>query len=143
MQRLKLIALVCMLSFGGTAGSTLIMAGTAAAASPTILAASSAFQSDACQGLSQLNSAQACGSGGQSAITKVVKAVVNVLGIVLGIAGVIMVIVSGFKYITSGGDSGAVSSAKRTLIYALVGLVIAALAKFLVHFVINTAKNAT
>ena len=45
-----------------------------------------------------------------------------------------MVIVSGFKYITSGGDPGAVSSAKRTLIYALVGLAVAVLAEFMAHF---------
>ena len=53
-----------------------------------------------------------------------------------------MIVYSGYNYITSGGDSGKVSSAKTTLIYALVGLLIAALAQIIVHFVINTAKGA-
>ena len=48
-----------------------------------------------------------------------------------------MIIISGFKYVTAGGDSAKVGSAKNTLIYALVGLVIAALAQFIVHFVFS------
>src|ERR1700727_1547693 len=134
MRRLRLILLPAMIGFGGR-GGTLLLTASAAAAAPTYMAASDAFQSAACNGLSQLNSAQGCGTGGQTAITKVVKGVLTVLSIVLGIAGVIMVVISGFKYITSGGDAGAVSSAKRTLIYALVGLVVAALSQFLVQFV--------
>lgn len=63
--------------------------------------------------------------------------VVNIFSIVVGIVAVIMIIVGGFKYITSGGQSEGVSSAKNTIIYALVGLVIVALAQFIVHFVIG------
>ena len=54
-----------------------------------------------------------------------------------------MVIVSGLKYITASGDSSSISSAKNTLIYALVGLAIAALAQIMVHFVLTSAVNAT
>jgi len=56
---------------------------------------------------------------------------------------VIMIIVGGFRYITSGGESGNVSGAKNTLIYAIVGLVIVALAQIIVHYVLNTASSAT
>ena len=67
-----------------------------------------------------------------------IKTIVSVLSIVIGIVAVIMFIISGFKYITSGGDSNGVSSAKNTLIYAIVGLIIVALAQFFVHFVLST-----
>jgi hypothetical protein len=77
-----------------------------------------------------------------SGVNDTVSTAVEVLSVVAGIAGVIMVIAAGFRYITSGGDSGKVSTAKNALIYALVGLAIAALAQFLVHFVINTASGA-
>ena len=52
-----------------------------------------------------------------------------------------MIMVGGFKYITSGGDSGKISSAKATIIYALVGLVIVAMAQFIVRFAIRTTTN--
>ena len=48
-----------------------------------------------------------------------------------------MIIVSAFKYITSGGDSNKVASAKSSLIYAIIGLVIVGLAQFIVNFVIE------
>lgn len=69
------------------------------------------------------------------------KKVVNFFTIVVGAIAIIMVIYGGFRYITSGGDSGKVGSAKNTLIYAIVGLIIVALAQILVHFVINTAVD--
>lgn len=63
--------------------------------------------------------------------------IVNVLSIIIGVAAVIMLIISGLRYITAAGDSGQITSAKHTFIYALVGLVIVALAQTLVKFVIN------
>lgn len=76
-------------------------------------------------------------------VNNTIQAAVEILSIVVGIAAVIVIIVSGLKYITSGGDSGKVSSAKSTLVYALVGLAIAALAQFLVHFVLTQADNSS
>ena len=48
-----------------------------------------------------------------------------------------MIIVGGIKYITSGGDSGNISGAKNTIIYAVIGLIIVALAQMLVHYVLE------
>lgn len=74
-------------------------------------------------------------------VTDTVKVVVTVISFIAGIAAIIMVLVSGFKYITSSGDAGKVGSAKNTLIYALVGIAIAAVAQVFVHFAINTASK--
>ena len=67
--------------------------------------------------------------------------VVNILSIVVGVVAVIMIIYGGFRYITSGGESGSVSSAKNTLLFAIVGLVIVALAQVIVRWVIGTSTN--
>lgn len=63
--------------------------------------------------------------------------VATALAIVAGIVSVIFVIVGGIKYIFSGGDSSATSSAKNTILYALVGLVVAVLAREIIMFVLG------
>jgi hypothetical protein len=70
-------------------------------------------------------------------LNSVITAIINILSLLVGVAAVIMIIFGGFRYITSGGDSNNVSSAKNTIIYAIIGLVIVALAQFIVQFVLN------
>lgn len=79
----------------------------------------------------------------EAGVTNIFVVAVKILSIIAGAAGVLMVIVAGFKYITSNGDSGKVSSAKTTLIYALIGLAIAGLAQVLAHFAIGEAVKST
>jgi len=69
-----------------------------------------------------------------------IASVVNIISIVVGVIAVIMIIWGGLRYITSGGESGKITGAKNTIIYALIGLVVVALAQFIVHFVL--AKTA-
>jgi hypothetical protein len=45
------------------------------------------------------------------------------------------------KYITSGGDSGNITGAKNTILYAIIGLVVVALAQIVVRFVLAKASN--
>lgn len=77
-----------------------------------------------------------------NSVSKVANQVVNVFSLVVGAIAVIMIIVGGFRYITSGGSSDKIGSAKNTLIYAIVGLIIVALAQIIVHFVLNRANQA-
>jgi cytochrome bd-type quinol oxidase subunit 2 len=74
---------------------------------------------------------------GSARIQNIVTTIVNIFSIVVGIVAVIMIVVGGFKYITSGGESGNITSAKNTIVYAVIGLVIVALAQFVVQFVLN------
>ncbi len=76
-------------------------------------------------------------SQGTQRIQDIVTTIVNIFSVIVGIVAVIMIIYGGFKYITSGGDSGNITSAKNTIIYAIIGLVIVALAQFLVQFVLD------
>ncbi len=137
MQKLKALCLALTISLSGL--GVLGLSTVSAVSLPASSVAS--LQGDACSGLTQVNSSQDCSTGG-SGINKIIKAVVEILSIVVGVAAVIMIIVAGFKYITSSGDSNNISSAKTTLVYALVGIAIAVLAQFLVHFVLNAAARS-
>ena len=72
-----------------------------------------------------------------SKVNNLITTIINVFSVVVGIVAVVMIIVGGFRYITSGGDSTKVTSAKNTLLYAIIGLVVVALAQIIVKFVLN------
>lgn len=74
-------------------------------------------------------------SSGQ--LESLIKSVLNILSAVVGIVAVIMVIVGGLKYVVSSGDSNSASSAKNTILYALIGIVIAVVAQIIVQFVLE------
>jgi len=63
--------------------------------------------------------------------------IINRIFWVVGVLAVIMIIVAGVQMITSAGDPGAVTKAKRTLVYSIVGLIVAVLAYAIVNFIIG------
>jgi len=66
--------------------------------------------------------------------------IINVVLFVIGAISVVMLIFGGVRYTISGGESKAVESAKNTILYAIIGLVIAILAFAIVNFVITSIK---
>lgn len=90
-----------------------------------------------CEGIGLTGSG--CGATGGPSVDSTVKLAIGILSFIVGIAAVIMVMVGGFKYITSSGDSNNINSAKDTILYAIIGLVIAVLAQIIVRFVLNQA----
>jgi hypothetical protein len=83
-----------------------------------------------------------CSASGQNGkLNTLLTNAVNIFSIIVGVVAVIMIIVGGLRYITSGGDSAKVSGAKNTLIYAIIGLIIVALAQLIVHFVLGQAQT--
>jgi lysylphosphatidylglycerol synthetase-like protein (DUF2156 family) len=78
---------------------------------------------------------------GKSA-TDLVKSIINIISLLVGAVAVIMLIYGGFRYVTSGGKQESVTSAKNTIIYAIIGLVIVALAQVVVQFVLNKTNEA-
>lgn len=84
-------------------------------------------------------------SGGTDAtdrINRLIHTIINLLSVLVGVVAVIMIIVGGFRYITSGGSDTGVTGAKNTILYAIIGLVIVALAQILVRFVLNKVTNS-
>ena len=70
-----------------------------------------------------------------------VKQFVNIFLFAVGALSVIMLIWGGIRYTTSAGDSNKVQAAKNTVLYAIVGLVIAILAYAIVNMVIDKFKG--
>ena len=66
------------------------------------------------------------------------KDAVNFLLYLIGAIAVIMLIFGGFRYVTSGGDGSAITSAKNTILYAVIGLAVAIIAYAIVNFVITS-----
>jgi uncharacterized membrane protein YuzA (DUF378 family) len=78
---------------------------------------------------------------GQNA-TDVITKIINILSVVIGAIAVLMIIFGGFRYVTSAGSAEGTKSARQTIIYAIVGLVVVALAQIIVHFVLNTVSSS-
>jgi hypothetical protein len=76
-------------------------------------------------------------SNAESRVNETITLALNIFSSIVGIIAVVMIIVGGVKYITSQGESANVTSAKNTILYALVGLVVVALAQVIVRFVLN------
>lgn len=66
-----------------------------------------------------------------------IKIITNTMLFVIGVVAVIMLIVGGFRYIFSGGNSQNVNAAKDTILYAVIGIVVALLAYAIVNFVLG------
>ncbi|MCA1807365.1 MAG: pilin [Actinobacteria bacterium] len=80
-------------------------------------------------------------SGAEDQVQGIITTTINIFSLVVGVISVIMIIIGGLKYITSGGDSGNVTGAKNTILYAVIGLVVVALAQVIVRFVLNTTTG--
>lgn len=102
---------------------------------PNVLADSA---SDVCEGVNAAAGGSGCTDGG-SDLNNIIEVLINLFSVIIGIIAVVMIMVSGFKYITANGDSGNINSAKSTLIYAIIGLVIVAMAQFIARFVLDKA----
>lgn len=71
--------------------------------------------------------------------TYVIK-ITNTMMIVLGALSVIMIIYGGIQYVLSAGDAKKVESAKNTILYSVIGLIVAILAGAIVNFVTGVFK---
>ena len=77
-------------------------------------------------------------AGGDCANTPIFQTITNVLLFIVGAISVIMLIIGGIRYTVSGGDSTAVTSAKNTILYAVIGIIVSLLAFAIVNFVIGS-----
>lgn len=63
--------------------------------------------------------------------------ILNTFTFIIGAIAVLMIIIGAMRYITSNGDQAQLTSAKNTILYAAVGLVLAAMANAIVNFVLT------
>lgn len=69
--------------------------------------------------------------------TGIITTVINILLFIAGALAVIMLIFGGLRYTVSGGNASSVTAAKNTILYAIVGLIIAFLAFAAVNWVLG------
>lgn len=73
-------------------------------------------------------------------VANIIGTVVRILLFIVGSIAVIMIIISGIQYVTSAGNADAVKKAKSTLLYSIIGLIIALLAYGIVFYIIDAFK---
>lgn len=79
------------------------------------------------------------GSDNRTSLEDQIKTVVNIMLFILGAIAVIMIIIGGIRYAISNGDASSIKAAKDTILYAVIGLVVAIMAYAIVNFVVGTA----
>lgn len=117
----------------------------AAAASFLLIVPNSAYASSlfgpsagqACSGAQLQDGAPCDPKTSTNTINTAITFALNFLSFAVGIASVIMIVIAGFKFVTAGGDTAAVGSARNTILYAVIGLAVVALAQVIVHFVLH------
>lgn len=110
------------------AGATLFLA-------PSVLASA-----DGGAGFAQPSGTPANLFGGAGSVFGTIA---DILIYLAGAVAVIMLIVGGFRYVTSQGDAGSVKQAKDTILYSIIGIVVAILAFAVVHFVAGSLTPKT
>lgn len=66
-----------------------------------------------------------------------IQTIVNILLYILGAIAVVMIVIGGIRYATSNGDSSAIKGAKDTILYSVIGLIVAIMAYAIVNFVVG------
>jgi hypothetical protein len=89
----------------------------------------------ACEGVQAAGGAASCDD---TQLGKFLKDIVNILLFIIGTISVIMIIVGGLRYVLSGGDQNSVKAGKDTILYAVIGLVVAIMAYAIVNFVLGS-----
>lgn len=95
-----------------------------------------------------VNVFQNCGSNADTAVCKATNdklfgpnsiwtRIINTLIFVTGSVSVLMIVIGGFRYAISGGDQGSINSAKNTILYAVVGLILSLMGYAIVNFVLS------
>lgn len=109
-----------------------------AALAPLGVATVSAQPCDISDGIQGGVNCVSAGDQSNADLSDIFTTIVNVLLFVIGAISVIMLIIGGIRYTISGGDSGAVTAAKNTILYAIIGLIVAFLAFAIVNFVVGS-----
>ena len=132
LQKIKTLILSLSLLF--VPASPILVVGTASAQD---------IQENVCQGANTIGIDPVTGgsctiSADTCDLTCIIRKVVNIISIIVGVIAVVMIIVGGFRYVASGGKAESVQGAKNTIMYAIIGLIIVALAQVVVRYVLKS-----
>ena len=106
----------------------------------TLFFAGTPVQAESCGSAKQCIDQGLSASGTSStpnSLSSVLTTVTNILLFLMGAVSVIMIIIGGFRYVTSQGDQTQMQSAKNTILYAVIGVVVSIAAYAIVSFVVT------
>lgn len=124
MKHIRTTVIALMMMFG--------LVATPLVATSTVHAAA---KDEICKGAT--GNASCTKAGENTDLSGFITRIINILLFLIGAISVIMIVVGGLRYVVSGGDSGAVNGAKNTILYAVVGLIVAFMAYAIVNFVVK------
>ncbi len=93
---------------------------------------SDGFIGDAQAGISDIDAGGSIGT-----VPEILQSVVNILLFLIGAASVIMLIIGGLRFVLSAGDSQAAANARNTILYSIIGIVVAVAAYGIVGWVLG------
>jgi hypothetical protein len=127
MKKIKIILASLLFAISVSATGAVLVASPALAQTP---------EQAACEGSGGAWSGGTC-SHGTRTVTGTVRSVGTIITFSTGAISVLMIIIGGLRYTISAGDQGALTSAKNTILYAVVGLVVSIMAYAIVNFVLS------
>lgn len=77
------------------------------------------------------------GSTPDDPVVKTLRGITTIVATIAGAGAILLILVGSIQYITSGGDSNKINNAKNTIVYALIGVLVIALAATIIEFVIG------
>lgn len=134
---MMVVSMVAVLGLGVAVLMPTAVYATCDGVSGTQLAACSACEAE--EGAEWDHAAGKCG-GKSKDINNIIHTVINTMLFIVGILAVVMIIFAGIRYVTAAGDKGKVDTAKNTIIYSIVGLVVSIVAFALVQWVFDALK---
>jgi hypothetical protein len=127
MNKIKLTLAGMVLAVSALVGVMTLVPAPALAVTP---------EQSACEGSGGTWGGGNCTQGTRT-VTGTIKSVGNILVFLTGAISVLMIIIGGVRYALSGGDQGTITSAKNTILYAIVGVIISVAAYAIVNFVLS------
>lgn len=76
--------------------------------------------------------------GNSQALSGTIKTVMSIVFGTLGAIAVLIIVIAALQYVISAGDPQRINKAKNTIIYAVIGLIVAVLSYAIVEFVFRT-----
>lgn len=92
---------------------------------------------DVCAGVGAVSGASGCDPKANSTVNNIIRTALRIMQVIAGLLAVFYLINAGLKFITSSGSSEGVKSARSTIIFTAVGIIIVLLSEAIIRFVLN------
>lgn len=122
--------------------ASLALVGVVAFVAATVItvpspAAAQSTEQALCEGAGGTFSGGKCSGGTNKTVEGTFRTVANVLIFIVGAVSVLMIIIGGLRYTLSAGDQSAITAAKNTVLFAVIGVVIAVVSFAIVNFILT------